>query len=106
MAQFGMLILFTQNLLVVKRNECSYTKIKKEGTNVRVHILKSVELNQIVEMIYMKNNGEISKRKIKVISVSKDSFKAYCFLRCTKRTFKIENVLAFVPVLHKERAVI
>lgn len=62
--------------------------------------------NQIVEMIYMKNNGEFSKRKVKVISISKDSFEAYCFLRGTKRTFKIENILEFVPAINKERAVI
>lgn len=79
---------------------------KKEGTNVRILILKSMETNQVSEMIYMKNNGEITKRRVKVLSVTKDSFQAYCFLRGTKRIFKIENVLAFVPVIHKERGVI
>ena len=73
---------------------------------MRINILKSMQQNQIVEMIYMKNNGEISKRKVKVLTVEGNSFKAYCFLRGTKRTFKIENVLAFVPVVNKERAVI
>ncbi|MEK3955287.1 transcriptional regulator [Psychrobacillus sp. FSL K6-1464] len=73
---------------------------------MRINIVTSMQNNQINEMIYMKNNGEISKRKIKVISISKDSFQAYCFLRNTKRTFKINNVLAFVPVIQKERAVI
>lgn len=62
--------------------------------------------NQIVEMIYMKNNGEISKRKVKVLSVEGNTFKAYCFLRNTKRTFKVENVLAFVPNILKEREII
>lgn len=62
--------------------------------------------NQIVEMIYMKNNGEISKRKVKVLTVEDNTFKAYCFLRNTKRTFKIENVLAYVPLINKERAVV
>lgn len=65
-----------------------------------------MKANQLSEMIYMKHNGEISKRRVKVLSVSKDSFQAYCFLRGTKRVFKIENVLAFVPVLQKEREVI
>lgn len=62
--------------------------------------------NQIVEMIYMKNNSEISKRRVKVLSVEGNSFKAYCFLRNTKRTFKIDNVLAFVPVIQRERDVV
>ena len=79
---------------------------KKEGTNVRILMLKSMKSKQVAEMIYIKNNGEISKRRVKILSVSKDSFQAYCFLRGTKRIFKIENVLAFVPIIHKERGVI
>ena len=73
---------------------------------MRVLILKSMKTNQVSEMIYMKNNGEVSKRRVKVLSISKDSFQAYCFLRGTKRVFKIENVLAFVPVIAKERGVV
>lgn len=73
---------------------------------MRILILKSIKINQVSEMIYMKNNGEISKRRVKVLSVKNDSFQAYCFLRGTKRIFKIENVLAFVPILVRERDVI
>ena len=73
---------------------------------MRISILDSMKTNQVFEMIYMKNNGEISKRRLKVLSVSKETFQAYCFLRGTKRIFKINNVLAFVPVIHKERPVI
>ena len=73
---------------------------------MRLNILKAMQYNQIVEMIYMKENGEISKRRVKVLSVDDNTFKAYCFLRYTKRTFKIENVLAFVPVINRERDVI
>lgn len=73
---------------------------------MRINILKILEHDQIAEMIYMKNNGEVTTRRIKVLSLTEDSFEAYCFLRSTKRTFKIDNVLAFVPVIKKERAVI
>ena len=73
---------------------------------MRINILKSMQQNQLSEMIYMRNSGEISKRKVKVLTVEGNTFKAYCFLRNTKRTFKIDNVLAFVPVVNKERAVI
>jgi len=65
-----------------------------------------MEYGQTAEMIYMKPNGELSKRRVKVIEVTCDTFKAYCFLRNTKRTFKIDNVLAFVPVVEHERNVI
>lgn len=72
---------------------------------MRINILKSVQLDQISEMIYMNNNGEISKRRVKVLSVESNTFKAFCFLRNTKRTFKVNNVLV-VPFTQKEREVI
>ena len=65
-----------------------------------------MQLNQIVEMIYINNNGEISKRRVKVLSIEGNTFKAYCFLRNTKRTFKVENLLAFVPIIQREREVV
>jgi len=73
---------------------------------VIINILKSMQLNQISEMIYMNNNGQISKRRVKVLSVEGNTFKAYCFLRNTKRTFKVDNVLAFVPIIQREREVV
>ncbi|SDN16148.1 hypothetical protein SAMN05518871_103471 [Psychrobacillus sp. OK028] len=73
---------------------------------MRINILKAMQHNQICEMIYMKNNGEISKRKVKVLSVEGNTFKAICFSRNAKRFFKIENVLAFVPIINKEREVV
>ncbi|MFB5087047.1 transcriptional regulator [Psychrobacillus sp. PGGUH221] len=73
---------------------------------MRINILKVLEHGKIPEMIYMKDNGEMSKRTIKVLSISKDSINAYCFLRGTNRTFKIKNVLAFIPVINEESMVI
>ncbi|QFF98906.1 transcriptional regulator [Psychrobacillus glaciei] len=73
---------------------------------MRINILKCLDHGQLADMIYISNTGEISKRRVKVLSVDDTTFKAYCFLRNTKRTFKIENVLAFVPVVKRERDVI
>ena len=61
---------------------------------------------QIVNIMYMAKNGEVTKRRIKVIKLTDDSFQAYCFLRKTKRTFIVENVLALIPVQIKERAIV
>lgn len=69
-------------------------------------ILKSFEKSQLADMIYMKDNGDLSKRRVKVLKLTDDSFQAYCFLRETKRTFKVANVLAFVPIVARERGVI
>ncbi|MFF2754812.1 transcriptional regulator [Psychrobacillus sp. NPDC058041] len=60
---------------------------------------------QIVELMYLSKSGEISKRRVKVIKIQGDSFQAYCFKRNAKRTFLINNLLAIVPVIHKERDV-
>ncbi|MFJ7935997.1 transcriptional regulator [Sporosarcina sp. NPDC096371] len=54
-------------------------------------------------MMYLAKDGTISQRRIKVLQVGEVSFRAYCYLRGTKRTFTIDNVLALVPVIEKER---
>ncbi|WP_060210475.1 hypothetical protein [Sporosarcina koreensis] len=67
---------------------------------------KSVRYGEVLDMMYLAADGSISKRRIKVIQVGEVSFRAYCLLRKSKRTFTIENVLALVPVIDKERRVI
>lgn len=69
-------------------------------------LVKSVECGVTLEMMYIAKDGSISKRRIKVIQVGESSFRAYCYLRGSKRTFTIDNVLALVPVIQKERSVI
>jgi len=61
---------------------------------------------QIVDIMYMAKSGEVTKRRIKVIKLQGDSFQAYCFLRKTKRTFKVDSILALIPVQSKERAIV
>ncbi|MDX1701343.1 MAG: hypothetical protein R3250_12040 [Melioribacteraceae bacterium] len=76
------------------------------GINVKDSILKSMQRGQIVNVMYMAMNGEVTMRRLKVIKIHGESFQAYCFLRNTKRTFKVDNVLALIPVTRKESAVI
>ncbi|WP_438310758.1 transcriptional regulator [Sporosarcina sp. FA9] len=73
---------------------------------MRNQLIKSVEYNQPLDMMYMAKDGSISKRRIKVLQVGEGSFRAYCFLRKSRRTFIIDNVLALVPVIHRESMVI
>lgn len=67
---------------------------------------RSVDYREILEMMYLAKNGTISKRRIKVLQLGEASFRAYCYLRKSKRTFTIDNVLALVPVVKRERMVI
>lgn len=73
---------------------------------MRKKLERSVNYGEVLEMMYLAADGTISQRRIKVIQVGEVSFRAYCYLRKTKRTFTIENVLALVPVAHKERMII
>ena len=73
---------------------------------MRVELIKSMERNYILDMMYMAKDGAISKRRIKVMQVGEVSFRAYCYLRKSNRTFKIDNILALVPVTSRERMVI
>lgn len=69
-------------------------------------LLKSMRYGQLVDVMYISNCGQITKRRIKVLKVYGELFQAYCFLRMTKRTFKIDNVLALIPVERRESQVI
>lgn len=73
---------------------------------MKEQLLKAMKRKQLVEMMYISKAGEITKRRIKVLIVSNDTFESYCFLKQSKRTFIIQNVLALVPIIRKEREVI
>ncbi len=74
--------------------------------SVRIQLVNSMKYNESLDMIYMANDGQISKRRIRVLQVGEVSFRAYCFLRKSNRTFKIDNVLALVPIKVKGNTVI
>ncbi|WP_312145572.1 transcriptional regulator [Lysinibacillus capsici] len=73
---------------------------------MREQLVKAMQRNQLVNMMYVSKNGSVTKRRVKVIKIVGDSFQAFCFMRQTKRTFLISNVLAVVPVVYKERGVV
>lgn len=72
------------------------------GTN----LMKCMDRNQLVELMYMDSKGTVSKRRVKILKIQGDAFQVFCFKRNAKRTFIIDNVLAFVPVVNREREAI
>jgi predicted DNA-binding transcriptional regulator YafY len=62
---------------------------------------RSMETGEILEMIYHSNKNEISQRKIKVVEIYADTFRAFCFSRRQPRTFKKSNVLSIGPMRRK-----
>ena len=73
---------------------------------MRNELIKSMNRNYVLDMMYISKDGAISKRRINVLQVGEVSFRAYCFLRKSRRTFTIDNVLALVPIVYKESLVI
>ena len=67
------------------------------------NIVKIMKRHEILEMVYLAKDGNITKRRVKVIKSYHDTFQAYCFMKQAKRTFYFNNVLAAVPVIRKER---
>lgn len=57
-------------------------------------ILRSIEQESQLEIIYMNEKGQISQRIIKVLEMNDTYIKAYCYLRRAKRIFKIDNLLS------------
>lgn len=73
---------------------------------MKEQLLKAMQRNQVIDLMYMSKGGEITKRRVKIIKIAGERFQAYCFVKQAKRTFFIDNVLAVAPLIHKEREVI
>lgn len=73
---------------------------------MKEQLIKAMQRDQLLNMMYMAKDGTVSKRRIKLIKIVGNSFQAYCFKRQAKRTFMIDSVLAVVPVIHKDRSVV
>lgn len=54
---------------------------------MREQLIKAMQRNQLVNMMYVAKDGSITKRRVKVIKIVGDSFQAFCFTRHAKRTF-------------------
>ncbi|MGE7752770.1 hypothetical protein [Lysinibacillus fusiformis] len=88
------------NIVANKRSYLEECEMMKE------QLIKAMQRNQLLNMMYMVKDGMVSKRRIKIIKIVGDSFQAYCFNRQAKRTFMIDSVLAVVPISHKDRSVV
>lgn len=73
---------------------------------MKEQLIKAMQHNQLVDLMYLSQTGEITKRRVKLIKIVGDRFQAICFTKHAKRTFITDNVLAVMPVLRKERVVI
>lgn len=77
-----------------------------EETTMREQLIKAMQRNQLVDIMYRAKNGSVTKRRVRVIKIVGDSLQAFCFTRQAKRSFIIQNILAVTPVFRKEREVV
>lgn len=69
-------------------------------------IKKSMKYGQLLQIIYLSDDGVVTKRVVYPIKLSSSALYAYCYLRQSRRTFKVTNVLALVPIIKKEGMVV
>lgn len=65
--------------------------------------MKVMSRNQLVDMIYEAKSGVITKRRVKLLNITDETFTAYCFTKQARRSFRIDHVLSIFPVIQRER---
>ncbi|KIL51713.1 hypothetical protein KP77_12250 [Jeotgalibacillus alimentarius] len=59
-----------------------------------------------VKMIYMKNDGVCSERRVLIRKLGETSFTAYCLKRKAVRTFHYDRILSIKPIIKREKLII
>ncbi len=67
-------------------------------------LLRAVNSNNPIQMIYQSNEGTISQRIIKVLAVNNGQIKTYCYTRKQFRTFSLDNILSVAPLRQRRGA--
>lgn len=68
---------------------------------MRNQLIKALQHQLLLDMIYIAKDGKMSKRRVKLIKIAGETVQAYCFTKQAKRTFIIENILAIAPSKQK-----
>ncbi|MDA7026858.1 hypothetical protein PJ311_09585 [Bacillus sp. CLL-7-23] len=63
---------------------------------------RSLKEKTVLDMIYMRRDGRISKRSIIIHQINEGYIRAYCFKSRQTKTFTRENILAVSPADHKK----
>jgi len=54
-------------------------------------------LRQPVDIVYIDRAGQLSQRRVRLLSVNAAHVRAYCYERRAVRTFAVANILAALP---------
>jgi predicted DNA-binding transcriptional regulator YafY len=73
----------------------------KGGNEMRGILVRAIESQTPLEMIYLSKDGSISHRLIRVIDLKDDRIKAFCFLRGKYRVFQLSSILSISQIRKK-----
>ena len=65
---------------------------------MREELLRWMRSGQITEMVYVDRHGTFSERRVKLIKVQGEYVVAWDLNKQARRTFRIEQVLACLPI--------
>lgn len=68
---------------------------------MKEQLIRAMQYNQILDIMYMAQDHTITKRRIKLIKIFGKHAQAYCLTRHAKRNFIIDNILAAHPINRK-----
>lgn len=55
-------------------------------------LIRSINRQEKIEMIYFDQNNQVSQRVIRVLKINDDA--TYCYTKRQIRTFKLDNILS------------
>ena len=70
---------------------------------MREELLRWMRSGQVTEMVYVDRHGVFSKRRVKLLKVRGEHVVAWDLNKQAKRTFRIEQVLACLPINERLR---
>ncbi|MGM8365856.1 WYL domain-containing protein [Virgibacillus sp. W0181] len=67
-------------------------------------IKRAVQSKEKIDMIYLSNDNQVSRRVIRVLTVADYYVKAYCYSKRKVRTFKLDNILSIASIRNRTGA--
>jgi predicted DNA-binding transcriptional regulator YafY len=98
-----MSIIFLNKRIQEQTFEYTVTTLPERMVRMNKLLRRSLNEHFPIEIIYIAQHNQLTKRKIIVKRVNPDSIVAYCFLRQQLRTFRVEHILAAYPLLKRSK---
>ena len=68
---------------------------------MRDELIRCVKRSRVLQIVYMDDKGVATKRTVRVIKINSSTLTCFCYLRRSRRTFKINNLLAIDPKVER-----